>query len=44
MATKMELIPVEKEGQKTLVLISKIKFNEAYDDSFFTVQNMKKIR
>lgn len=44
MATKLELIPVEKEGQKTVMTIDKIKFNEKYEDSFFTVQNMKRIR
>jgi outer membrane lipoprotein-sorting protein len=44
MATKLELIPVEKEGQKTVMTIDKIKFNEAYDDSFFTVENMKRMR
>lgn len=44
MATKLELIPVEKKGQKTIMQINAIKFNEAYDDAFFTVQNMKKMR
>ncbi|MEX2595779.1 MAG: outer membrane lipoprotein-sorting protein [Salibacteraceae bacterium] len=44
MATKMEFIPAEKEGHKTVMVIDKIKFNESYDDNFFTVQNMKMIR
>jgi outer membrane lipoprotein-sorting protein len=44
MATTLELIPIEKEGQRTIMHIMKIKFNEAYSDDFFTVQNMKKIR
>lgn len=44
MATVLELIPVEKKGQTTIMQINKIKFNEAYEDSFFTVQNMKRTR
>jgi len=44
MATRMELIPIEKPGNKTVMVINKIKFNEEYEDSFFTVQNMKRIR
>ena len=44
MATKIELIPVDKEGHKTVMKIDSIKFNEPYEDSFFTVQNMKRIR
>jgi len=44
MATHLELIPVDKDGHRTIMKISNIKFNEAYDDGFFTVQNMKRIR
>jgi len=44
LATRLELIPIEKEGQKTIMTIKTIKFNEVYDDAFFTVHNMKKIR
>jgi len=44
MATRIELIPIEKEGQKTVMIIDKIKLNEPYADSFFTVQQMKSIR
>ena len=44
MATRMELIPLDKEGNKTIMVIEKIKFNEGYEDNFFTVQNMKRIR
>lgn len=44
MATKLELIPIDKGGNKTVMKIEKIKFNEVYEDAFFTVQNMKKIR
>ena len=44
MASILELIPVEKRGQKTIMQINNIKFNEDYEDSFFTVQNMKRTR
>jgi outer membrane lipoprotein-sorting protein len=44
MATKLELIPIEKEGHSTIMHIDDVKFNEPYEDSFFTVQNMKRIR
>lgn len=44
MATHIELIPMDKQGNKTIMTIEKIKFNQPYDDAFFTVQNMKTIR
>lgn len=44
MATHIELIPMDKQGNKTIMTIEKIKFNEPNEDSFFTVQNMKTIR
>jgi hypothetical protein len=43
-ATKIELIPIDKPGNKTTMVINKIVFNETYDDSFFSVQKMKTIR
>ncbi len=44
MATTMEFVPVEKRGQKTIMSIKTIEFNKDYEDSFFTVQQMKRIR
>lgn len=44
MATVIELIPVDKPGNKTIMKINAIKFNQPMEDSFFTVQNMKTIR
>lgn len=44
LASRLELIPVEKDVHKTVMIIDDIKFNESYDDGFFTVQNMKRIR
>ena len=44
LATKMELIPVEKEGQKTIMTIKKIQFDQPIKDRFFSTQNMKKVK
>ena len=40
----MEIIPADKDGQKTVVEIIDIKFNVPIDDSFFSQQNMKRVR
>jgi outer membrane lipoprotein-sorting protein len=42
--TRLELIPAEEKGNKTIVEIKDIKFNVAIEDSFFSQQNMKRIR
>ena len=42
--TRIELVPAEEEGQMTIIEIREIKFNEAIKDSFFSQQNMKRIR
>ncbi len=42
--TRIELIPADEEGQKTIVQIKEIKFNAPMEDSFFSQQNMKRIR
>jgi outer membrane lipoprotein-sorting protein len=41
---KYELIPADKEGHKTVVVMDEIKFNIPLSDDFFSQQNMKKIR
>jgi len=41
---KMEMIPADKEGHKTVMITEWIEFNEPIEDGFFTTQNMKKIR
>ncbi len=43
-ATHMELIPVDEDGQKTILEYQKIEFNVPLDDRFFSVQNMKRVR
>ncbi|TAL63165.1 MAG: outer membrane lipoprotein-sorting protein [Bacteroidetes bacterium] len=42
--TKIELIPADESGNKTVVLIKEIKFNIAIQESFFSQQNMKQVR
>ena len=42
--TRMELVPSEEPGNKTLVDIKEIKFNVQIAESFFSQQNMKNIR
>lgn len=44
MATKMEFIPVEKEGQKTIMKFDKMEFDIPIEESFFTTQNMKRVK
>ena len=42
--TKIELVPSEDPGNKTVVTIKDIKFNIPLQESFFSQQNMKNIR
>jgi len=42
--TKMEIIPNNKKSQKTVLQINSMEFNIKIDDSFFTQQNMKKVK
>jgi len=42
--SKMEMIPVEKEGQKTVLEYNHLEFDLEIDDNLFTIQHMKSIR
>ena len=42
--TMIELFPSDEEGNKTIVLIKEIRFNVPIEESFFSQQNMKRIR
>lgn len=44
MPTIFELIPADEEGNKTIVTIDEIKFDVPLEDSFFSQQNMTRIR
>jgi outer membrane lipoprotein-sorting protein len=40
----LEMIPEDKPGQKTVMDYLKIEFNIKINDSFFSQQNMKRVR
>ena len=42
--SRIEMVPAEKEEQKTIITIEKAVYNEPLDDSFFSKQNMTKVR
>lgn len=42
--TRIELIPAEEEDQMTIIEIREIQFNAPIKDSFFSQQNMKRVR
>jgi outer membrane lipoprotein-sorting protein len=42
--TRIELIPAEEEDQKTIIEIKETEFNAPIPDSFFSQQNMKRVR
>jgi outer membrane lipoprotein-sorting protein len=44
MPTRMEMIPAEKEGYKTVLIFDEIEFNVDLDESFFSQQNMRRVR
>jgi outer membrane lipoprotein-sorting protein len=44
MPTRMEMVPVDEEGHKTIIIFDKMKFNIKLKESFFSQQNMKRIR
>ena len=42
--TNLEMIPNNKKGQKTIVTISAVNFNEKLDNSFFAIEKMKTVK
>ncbi len=42
--TRLEMVPQNKKGQKTVMHIDEMKFNTNIDERFFSQQNMKKLR
>lgn len=42
--TKIELVPAEEPGNRTVVVIKDIKFNIPLQESYFSQQNMKMVR
>ena len=44
MPTHLEMIPADKEGNKTILNFDNIKFNVNLNESFFSQQNMRRVR
>lgn len=44
MPTRLEMIPADEEGNKTVLIFDAIEFNVNLKESFFSQQNMKRIR
>ncbi|MGE0021214.1 MAG: outer membrane lipoprotein-sorting protein [Draconibacterium sp.] len=44
MPTRLEMIPADKPGQKTIMIFRNIEFDVKIDESFFSQQNMKKVK
>jgi outer membrane lipoprotein-sorting protein len=42
--TRLELTPVDEPDHKTIMIYTSIQFNRPIDESFFTEQNMKRLR
>lgn len=42
--TRIEMIPIEEEGNKTVMIYNSMIFDEPIPDNFFTIQNMKRVR
>jgi outer membrane lipoprotein-sorting protein len=43
-AAKMEMVPVETPGNKTIMEFTSMEFDLPMDDDFFTPANMKRIK
>ena len=41
---RIELVPAEEDGQMTIIEMKEVRFNEPIEDSFFSQQNMKRVR
>ena len=44
MPTRLEMIPADEEGHKTILIFNEIEFNIDIDESFFSQQNMRRVR
>ncbi len=42
--TRMEMIPADKKGQKTIMIFENTDFDVPLKENFFSIQNMKKIK
>ena len=44
LASRMEIVPADKPNQKTIMTVEKYDFDSAADESFFSQQNMQKVK
>ena len=44
MPCRLEMIPAEKKGQKTVIIYNSAMFNQPITEDFFTTQNMRKAK
>jgi hypothetical protein len=44
MPTHLEMIPADEDGKKTVIQINSAIFNDPIQDSFFSQQNMRRVR
>ena len=42
--SKIEMIPMDKEGHSTVIIYNNIVFDEEINDNFFTTRNMKQLK
>lgn len=42
--TRVEMMPSDKPGNKTVMIYDSLEFNKPIEESFFTTQNMKKVK
>ncbi len=42
--SRIEIVPADEPGKKTVLLMKDIQFNKPINDNFFTQQNMKRVR
>ena len=41
---RLEMIPAENPNQKTVIIYENMEFNIPIEESFFSIQNMKRVR
>ena len=44
LASRMEIVPADKPNQKTVMTVLKYDFNSVFEESFFSQQNMQKLK
>ena len=42
--TRMEMLPADEPGNKTVMIYKSIQFNVAIDDAVFSVEQMKRLK